>query len=54
MGKLIRVVATERGQKLDRTWAQPGDAFDIDEKLFSPLWMAKAKAEKPKPAPKKS
>jgi hypothetical protein len=45
----VKVRAKYRGQKPDRTWAEEGEVFEIDAKLFSKRWMVKVDGRKAKP-----
>lgn len=47
MGKIVKVRVKEgwRGQKPDKTWAEEGDTFAIDEDLVSKRWMEVMPAE---------
>jgi hypothetical protein len=47
----MKVRAKYRGQKPDRTWAEEGEVFEIDAKLFSKRWMEKVVAKVAKAEP---
>lgn len=42
----VAVKAKRRGQKPDGTWAEEGEVFKIDTKLFSKRWMEKVDGRK--------
>jgi hypothetical protein len=44
----VKVRAKYRGQKPDFTWAEEGEVFEIDAKLFSERWMEKVTAKEAK------
>lgn len=39
--KEISVMALDRGQKPDRTWAKRGERFNVPVEKFSENWMKK-------------